>query len=167
MNAQFYQSASYVPPGGTNVEKKRRQEQWDEYQRQQQASISNVMQDNQPSTRSRKRVDSHQPSVTSPLRISVDASHTDHGRPNTNSADLRSSQDYMDRPRRFSSTDFAYVGGQLTPQLLPSTPQTEIRRLSGNFNAPTDIELERTRENRKSLKGVDKLRSKVKSLVRG
>jgi hypothetical protein len=36
MNSQFYQSASYVSPGGIKAEERRRQEQWDGYQRQQQ-----------------------------------------------------------------------------------------------------------------------------------
>jgi hypothetical protein len=59
---------------------------------------------------------------------------------------LRPSYEYDERPRRFSSADYE-------------------SRLSGNFNAPTEIELERERENRKSLKGVEKLKSKVKRLV--
>ncbi|KAF2828436.1 hypothetical protein CC86DRAFT_288438 [Ophiobolus disseminans] len=130
MNAQFYQSASYVPDGGTKSEKTRRQEQWNEYQRQQRASMSNIPEDpNHQSSLSRKRADSHQlVSTTHRSRRSVDASHMERIHPVSNDA--------------------------------------HPARLSGNFNAPTHVELERDREHRKSLRGVEKLRSRVRGWVR-
>lgn len=42
--------------------------------------------------------------------------------------------------------------------------QGEIRRLSGNFNAPTHVELERHKDHKKSEKGG--LRSAMKRLVK-
>ncbi|KAH4072104.1 hypothetical protein HBI23_062900 [Parastagonospora nodorum] len=122
MNLQFYQSAGYVPPGGSKAEERKQQDQWNKHE---QSSMSDI-----PENRTtRKRADSHQP-----------PSHADQ-------AHLRPSYDYDEqRPRRFSSADYG-------------------SRLSENFNAPTEIELEREKENRKSLKGVEKLRSKVKRLV--
>jgi hypothetical protein len=99
----------------------------------------------------RKRADSHQPNPLSPRsRRSVDAEQI---HPSAISAHLRSSYDYDDRPRRLSSADYA-------------SPYGEVRRLSGNFNAPTHVELEREKEHRKALTSVEKLRSKVKRLVR-
>lgn len=100
---------------------------------------------------SRKRADSHQPKSISPQsRRSVDVEQI---HPSVISAHLRSSYDFDERPRRLSSADHA-------------SPYGEVRRLSGNFNAPTHVELEREREHRKSLTSVEKLRSKVKRLVR-
>lgn len=117
------------------------------------------------STTSRKRADSHQPSSTSPQsRRSITASHSDQSHAPAMSAQQRSSHDYDDQPRRYSSADPGYVGARLSPQLSPYL--YDEPRLSGAFNAPTDLELERTIEHRKSLKGVERLRSKVKGWVR-
>ncbi|OAL00514.1 hypothetical protein IQ06DRAFT_145763 [Phaeosphaeriaceae sp. SRC1lsM3a] len=170
MNAQFYQSASYVPPDGTKAEQRKRQEQWDDYQRQQRvgrASMSDIPDSNyQTSTQLRKRADSHQPSLSSPqLRRSNMASHSEQSHTSAMSAQQRSSHDYDERPRRYSSTDPGYVGHRLSPQLSPSYLYDEPR-LSGTFNSPTHVELERSIEHRKSLKGVERLRSKVKGWAR-
>jgi hypothetical protein len=89
----------------------------------------------QVSTKSRKRADSHQP-------------RDERVQPSY----LQSSYGY-EQPRRFSSVDYA------SPQ------QGEFRRLSGNFNAPTHVELEREREQRKGLKSVERLRGKVRAWV--
>lgn len=183
MNTQFYQSASYVSPTGIKAENQQRQAQWDNYQQQQRrklstnrhlcnhqtyaivaqrASMGDVPEDlNSETATRRKRADSHQPRSCH-SHHSAEASHPAL---RNSSTYVRSSQDYDEQPRRFSSTDTGYAYN-LSPQLSPSSPYSEVRRISGNFNAPTDVELERTREHRKSLKGVEKLRSKVKGWVR-
>jgi hypothetical protein len=190
MNTQFYHHASYTAPGGTRAEKKRMKEQWDEYQWQQQgsqfcstiisnsltpssaqrASMSDIAEDSHvqtSTTTSRKRADSHQPtSTTSPSLSPMYASYTEHFNPMMTSAHSSSPQAYDERPRRFSSADYGYASSRLSPQLSPSNSQGEVRRLSGNFNAPTHVELERNKEHRKSLKGVERLRSKVKGWAR-
>jgi hypothetical protein len=109
-------------------------------------------------TTSRKRADSHQPSATPHAQQFTNATQTEQS-PTANILD-------DERPRRFSSADFGYVGNRLSPQLSPTNPYGEVRRLSGNFNSPTHVELERTKEHRKSMKGVEKLRSRVKNWVR-
>ncbi|KAH7077672.1 hypothetical protein BKA63DRAFT_489223 [Paraphoma chrysanthemicola] len=162
MNLGYYEGVSYVPPGGTRAEKRRRQEQWDSHQREQQAhrcSMEDVPKEERyhNSTPSRKRTDSS----PTPSPQSIDASPS-----STSSTQCRSSSDY-DPPRRYSSADHRYAGNRLSPQLSPLHPQGELRRLSGNFNAPTHVELERERENRKSLKGIEKLRNKLRGLARG
>lgn len=191
MNAQFYQSASYSPSGGTKEEQCRKREQWDDYQRQQRGMLvyfskrfhrsthqdtagrasmsefpdSRYQTPTSTSNKSRKRADSHQPSSTPPqLRRSTMASRSDQSHMSTMSAQQRSSHDYDERPRRYSSADPGYVGHRLSPQLSPY--RCDEPRLTGTFNAPTDIELERTIEHRKSLKGVERLRSKVRGWVR-
>jgi len=123
MNSQFYQSAGYVPAGGSKAEERKQQEQWNRYQ---QSSMNDIPENRTPTTR--KRADSHQPPSSA------------------DQTQLRPSYEYDERPRRFSSADYG-------------------SRLSGNFNSPTEIELEREKENRKSLKGVERLKSKVKRLV--
>jgi len=140
MNSQFYQSAGYVPAGGSKAEERKQQEQWNRYQQcmcsymhpshvlssQPTASMNDIPENRTPTTR--KRADSHQPPSSA------------------DQTQLRPSYEYDERPRRFSSADYG-------------------SRLSGNFNSPTEIELEREKENRKSLKGVERLKSKVKRLV--
>jgi hypothetical protein len=118
-------------------------------------------------TASRKRADSHEPNATPPhaQRI-IDATQTEHSHAAKPHAYPSPWHDYDERPRRFSSADFGYVGSRLSPQLSSTNPHGEVRRLSGNFNSPTEVELERTKEHRRSLKGVEKLRSKVKDWVR-
>jgi len=132
----------------------------------QRASMSNIPEDphDQTSPISRKRADSHQPACyTSRSRRSDDASHTEHIH---SAAHTRSSSHDYEQTRRYSGADYGYVGTRLSPQLPPSNPQGEIRRLSGNFNAPTHVELARNREHRKGLNGVEKLRSKVRGWVK-
>lgn len=137
MNSQFDQSAGSVPPNGSKAEERKQQEQWSKHQQ----CVPSYM----PHT-------SSQP--TAPMsniaenRTTTTRKRADSHQP-PSSADqthLRPSYEYDERTRRFSSADYGF-------------------RLSGNFNAPTEIELERERENRKSLKGVEKLRNKVKRLV--
>ncbi|KAH7400790.1 hypothetical protein DE146DRAFT_654008 [Phaeosphaeria sp. MPI-PUGE-AT-0046c] len=170
MNAQFYHSASYVPPNGTKAEQSRQQQQWDDYQLQQRAgraSMSDIADSkNRISTKSRKRADSHQPSSKpSQMRSSNVASPTEQSHAPTMSTQQRFSEDYDERPRRYSSVDPGYVGNRLSPKLSPSYLYDDSS-LSGTFNSPTHVELERTIEHRKSLKGVERLRSKVKGWVR-
>ena len=119
----------------------------------------------QPLT-SHKRADSLQPRTsTSPQpRRSSDIEHLVH--PAAISAHLRSSHTHDDaqRPRRYSSAE--HHASWPPPMHAHSVP--EIRRLSGNFNAPTHVEVERHDEhNRKrSLSGIGKLKSAVKGLMR-
>jgi hypothetical protein len=54
----------------------------------------------------------------------------------------------------------------MSPQVSPLNPYGEVRKLSGNWNAPTDVELQKERQIEKSLKGMEKLRSKVRGWVR-
>jgi len=132
----------------------------------QRASMSDIPEDphNQTSPTSRKRADSHQPACyASRSWRSDDASHTEHIH---SAAHTRSSSHDYEQTRRYSGADYGYVGNRLSLQLPPSNPQGEIRRLSGNFNAPTHVELERDREHRRSLNGVEKLRSKVRGWVK-
>lgn len=128
----------------------------------QSASMGDVPANSSCKTSTRRtRADSHQP-TSSYSQHSADASHPELDNSPTH---LRASYNYDERPRRFSSADTGYAYN-LSPQLSPSSPCSEVRRISGNFNAPTEIELERTREHRKSMKGVEKLRSRVKGWVR-
>jgi hypothetical protein len=187
MNAHPHQSANYALPSGTRVERERRREEWDECQQRagmclqfrhlnlkshsgeaRKISMSDVHID--PSRQSpvtlRRRADSHQPATTRPqARQSVDASHDEYHQSSATSAHSDSTQS-NNEPTRGSSTDNGYAGNALPPQLSSSNPHGEVRGLSCNFNAPTHVELERTREHRKSLPSVEKMRSKVKGWVR-
>ncbi|KAF1920990.1 hypothetical protein BDU57DRAFT_465957 [Ampelomyces quisqualis] len=165
MKEQFSKGASYVLPGGTKAERHQGQELWDEYQRQQRSQkelMGDVDEDSKSKMSTRRtRADSHQP-TSHTWQDSADASHPEF---NNSSTHVKSYQDYDEYPRRFSSASTGHLYG-LSPQLSPSSPYGGVRRISNNFNAPTDVELERTREHIKSLKGVEKLRSKVKRWVR-
>jgi hypothetical protein len=134
----------------------------------QRASMSDMPGD--PSVRdpaaSRKRADSHQPTATPPqVRRSVDASHAEHRPSLTTSAHPESSYS-QNGPGRLSNIDYEHSGNTLSPQHSPINPYSEVRGLSGNWNAPTHVELERTRQHRKSLTSVEKLRSKVMGWIR-
>jgi hypothetical protein len=175
MNACFYNSANYVPPGGTKAENKRTQEQWDELQSQQRSMhhrllvttrVTYIRSDNseQPAQQTsssimRKRTDSHQPMSRS--QRNSDASQNQAFDPSMHV----SAQDHDERPRHSSGAGHGY-GSTLSPQFFPSSAPGEVRRLSTNWNAPTGVELERTREHRRSLNGMERLRSKVKGWVR-
>jgi hypothetical protein len=78
------------------------------------------------------------------------------------SAYLRSSYhgDNADRPGRYSSA------GCYVPSSSHPSSQGEMRRISGNFNAPTEIEVERQRSHTKRSRGMGKLKDAVKGLVR-
>jgi len=41
-----------------------------------------------------------------------------------------------------------------------------MRRISGNFNAPTEIEVERQKDHKKRSRGMGKLKNAVRDLVR-
>jgi hypothetical protein len=87
---------------------------------------------------------SHQVSTKSRKRADSHQPRDERAHPSAISAHM-----HYEQPRRFSSVDYA----------------GEIRRLSGNFNAPTHVELEREREQRKGLKSVERLRGKVRAWV--
>jgi hypothetical protein len=80
------------------------------------------------------------------------------------SAYLRSSyydDDAAARPRTFSRAEHDF-----SPSPTHHSSQREIRRLSGNFNAPTHIEVERHRDYKRSSRGMGKLKSAVRGLLR-
>lgn len=116
----------------------------------------------------RKRADSHQPQTTitssPPPRVRSSSDVDQLPQQALISAYLRSSYqgDDWDRPRRFSS---AAVHNH-----LPASPhhnsQGEMRRISGNFNAPTEIEVERQKDHKKRSRGIGKLKNAVRGLVR-
>ncbi|KAL6152385.1 hypothetical protein ACJQWK_04591 [Exserohilum turcicum] len=114
----------------------------------------------------RQRADSHQPrTCTSTSPRPRQPSEVDHLAPQAViSAYLRSSYngDDADRPRRFSSAAEAYDA----PSSSHHKPPGEMRQISGNFNAPTKIEVERQRSHRKRSRGMGKLKDAVKALVR-
>ena len=112
-------------------------------------------------TTSRRRADSLQPAASPPRsrsRRSTDVEAPLH--PAAISAHLRSSDYHHERPRRFSSAEQYSL---LSPARSGSG---EIRRLSGNFNAPTPIELERHKDHSRRARGMGKLRSAVKGWVK-
>jgi hypothetical protein len=174
MNAQSYNSTSHVPSGGTDAENKRRQEQWDEFQSEQQSKcrllivtqITHTILDNSEQSTFqtsslilRKRADSHQPlsrsqrnSDASQIQAFDQSMHT-------------LPQGHAENPKQSSGASHEY-GSTLSPPCSPSSRSGEVRRLSTNWNAPTGVELERTREHRRSLNGMERLRSKVKGWVR-
>jgi hypothetical protein len=129
----------------------------------QRVTMSNITDD---PTVSRKRADSHQPASTPPqARQTINSSHAEYRQSPTTSTHSISSSN-PDGPRSYSRTDYEYAGTTLLPQLSPMSPYSEVRKLSGNWNAPTHVELERTRQHRKSLSSVEKLRNRVKGWVR-
>lgn len=181
MNSSFYKSAGYVPPGGTNKEKQRRHDQWEEWQRQQSSahllypllcddsncdgnSMSDIPGEPQnylaaSKIASRKRVDPLSP----PLTSSRVAPNLDTPTYSTNDSMHRQSLDTDQYARRFSSAE------EYNPprrSLMQASP-CEIRRLSGNFNAPTHVELERHKDYRRRSKGVDKIKNAVRGWVKG
>jgi hypothetical protein len=136
----------------------------------QRASVSDMPGDPsvKDSSASRKRADSHQPICTwtpPQARQSIDASHAEYRLSPTTSTHPKSLYN-QNGPWRLSNTDYGHSGNTLSPQHSPSNPYSEVRGLSGNWNAPTHVELERTREHRKSLTSVEKLRSKVMGWMR-
>ncbi|OAL49550.1 hypothetical protein IQ07DRAFT_680764 [Pyrenochaeta sp. DS3sAY3a] len=167
MNGAFYQSAGYVPPGGTEKEKQRRQDQWAEWQRQQTSqreSMSDILEEPHSclaasKITSRKRADSLSPPLTS-SRITP---KTDTPAYSTTDSMHRQSLDADHQyARRFSSAE-EYNSPWRSPM---QASQPEIRRLSGNFNAPTCVELERHKDYRRRSKGMDKIKNAVRGWVR-
>jgi hypothetical protein len=111
---------------------------------------------------SRKRADSlHSQTPTPRVRRSADVE--EQPRQAIISAYIRSSyyDDDVDRPRRFSSAEHYH-----SPCPPHHNSQGEVRRLSGNFNAPTHIELERYRDHKRSSRSIGKLKNTVRSLLR-
>lgn len=64
----------------------------------------------------------------------------------------RSNTDH-DVAERKSSTDSDEDPQFITTSSLQSYPQPDIRRLSGNFNAPTQVEVNRHNETKRSFRG--------------
>ena len=138
-----YVAASYVPPGGTKQEKAHRQEQWERYQQQVCRSSAMDKQHEDPHTTStpapvsRKRADSHSQPYSQ--------SHLE-----------------PEQQRRFSSASH-----YSTQQPGQSSPPPEVRRISGNFNAPTHVEIERHNDTAKSTRSkIKRLENTVKGWVR-
>ncbi|KAH7380157.1 hypothetical protein BKA66DRAFT_442472 [Pyrenochaeta sp. MPI-SDFR-AT-0127] len=165
MNGAFYQGAAYVPPGGTKKEKQRRQEQWDEYQRQHMTIAEDPQDRSDPSKpTSRRRADSLQPTTSL------------HSARGCESPDVRASNCSAVSPARFESTNNDYSSERLrrfssaeqynTSPLAQSNSHSETRRLSGNFNAPTHVELERCKDQKRGLRGMDKVKSTVRGWVK-
>ncbi|USP73912.1 uncharacterized protein yc1106_01186 [Curvularia clavata] len=80
------------------------------------------------------------------------------------SAYLRSSYhgENVDHQGRLSSSPESYY----TPSSSQHHPPSEIRRISGNFNAPTEIEVERQRSQSRRSRGMGKIKDAVKDLIR-
>lgn len=112
---------------------------------------------------SRKRAESHQPQTLTPPYAQRSSDEGQLSQQAVISAYLRSSysDDDTGRPRRFSSAEHYY-----SPSPAHHNSQGQIRRISGNFNAPTDMELERQKDFKKSSRGLGKLKNAVRGLVR-
>jgi hypothetical protein len=115
---------------------------------------------------SRKRADPHHPWTPTPPHVRRSSDVEQQPPQVVISAYLRSSyydddDDAAARSRRFSSAEHYY-----SPPPTHHNSQGEIRRLSANFNAPTQIEVERHRDCERSLRGTGKLKSAVRGLVR-
>jgi hypothetical protein len=112
---------------------------------------------------SRRRADSLQPRASSPPYPRRSANIELSSKQAVISAYLRSSyhDDDGELPRRFSSAEYDY-----SPSAAHHNSQPEIRRLSGNFNAPTNVELERHQSHKRTSWGMSKLKSAVRGLVR-
>lgn len=112
---------------------------------------------------SRKRADSHQPRISTPPHARRSSDEEQLSQQAVISAYLRSScsDDDAGRPRRFSSAEHYY-----SPSPAHHNSQGEIRRISGNFNAPTHMELERQKDYKRSSRGLGKLKNAVRGLVR-
>ncbi|CAE7215376.1 hypothetical protein CFE70_009911 [Pyrenophora teres f. teres 0-1] len=140
------------------MEKTSRQEQRNVSQYQTRHSTGNISSP-QDMPSSRKRADSHQTHMLTPLhaRQSSDSRHQA-----VISAYLRSpyNDDDARSPNRLSSAEHQY-----TPSSAHHTQQGEIRRISGNFNAPTDIELERHKDHKKGARAMRKLKKAIRSLA--
>lgn len=107
---------------------------------------------------SRQRADSLSPPLTS-FRMTPNRNTPAY--PNADSLH-RQSPDADQYARRFSSAE-EYNSPWRSP--MQASPP-EIRRLSGNFNAPTHVELERHKDYRRRSKGMDKIKNAVRGWVR-
>ncbi|KAF1842068.1 uncharacterized protein K460DRAFT_409499 [Cucurbitaria berberidis CBS 394.84] len=161
-------NGALVPLGGTT----RKHEQWDEWQRQQRRAQRSSVGDIPAGRRNhsvssnttvRGPVDYLQPAASPPparSRRSTDVEAPVH--PAAISAYyLRSSDDYHERQRRVPSAEQYH---SLSP--VQSNRHREVGSLSGSFNAPTHVELERHKGHRKRAKGMHKLRSVVKAWIK-
>ncbi|RAR07963.1 hypothetical protein DDE82_002626 [Stemphylium lycopersici] len=153
MKARNPQTARVIR--GPRMERPNVQVQWDDPRHSQaRHSICDVAEDPHqrlspcaPTTR--KRADSHQPQTTTTSSPRVRSSSDVDQLPQQAliSAYLRSSYqgDDRDRPRRFSSA----AEHNHPPAPPHHNSQGEMRRISGNFNAPTEIEVERQKDHKK------------------
>ncbi|KAF1836964.1 hypothetical protein BDW02DRAFT_196407 [Decorospora gaudefroyi] len=112
----------------------------------------------------RKRADSLHPRTPTPpyARRSLDTEQQPHQ--SVISAYLRSS--YYDETGPGEHSRFSSAEHHHSPSPARHSSQGEIRRLSGNFNAPTDIELERHRDHKRNSRSMGKLKNAVRGLVR-
>jgi len=108
----------------------------------------------------RKRTNSHQAQILTPPRARQSVNSSQQA---VISAYLRCSynDDDVQSPIRLSSPEH-----RSTPPSAHHTSQGEIRRISGNFNAPTHIELERHNDHKKGARAMGKLKSAIRGLVR-
>ncbi|KAF2852205.1 hypothetical protein T440DRAFT_446739 [Plenodomus tracheiphilus IPT5] len=162
MNMGRYHNDDYAPQGRSRVGKRGQQEQWDQYQRLEQAPRQALNETaNRPvstsTPASRERADSWQSQQSqisqeqsrrqSPGRESHGQSHFD--------------DDGQESRMRSSSSGDCHTSWPST-----SRPQGELRRLSAGFNSPTHVELERQKDHRKGLRGITQLKVAVKGWVR-
>jgi len=149
------------------MEKQTRQQQRERSQHGPRYSMSDIPEDPNQRTAamssSRKRAESHQPQTLTPPYAQRSSDEGQLSQQAVISAYLRSSysDDDTGRPRRFSSAEHYY-----SPSPAHHNSQGQIRRISGNFNAPTDMELERQNDFKKSSRGLGKLKNAVRGLVR-
>ncbi|KAA8615655.1 hypothetical protein PtrSN002B_002553 [Pyrenophora tritici-repentis] len=141
------------------MEKTSRQEQGDVSQHRTRHSTGNISSP-QDMPSSRKRADSHQTHISTPPRA---LQSSDSRQQAVISAYLRSSYNDDDArsPNRLSSAEHQY-----TPSSAHHSQQGAIRRISGNFNAPTDIELERHKDHKKGARAIRKLKNTIKGLAK-
>ena len=117
-----------------------------------------------PKPTSRRRADSLQAPSSSPPQSRQSADVQQRPDQATISAYLRSSyyDDVTERPRRFSSAERYYSS---SPPAHHSS-QGDIGRLSGTFNAPTHVEVERHEDHKRSSRGVGRFKNAVRGLVK-
>jgi hypothetical protein len=112
---------------------------------------------------SRKRADSHQPRTSTAPHARRSSDESQSSQQAVISAYLRSSysDDDAGRPRRFSSAEHYY-----SPSPAQHNSHGEIRSISGNFNAPTAMELERHKDQKRSWRGLGKFKNAVRGIVK-
>jgi hypothetical protein len=140
-----YLATNYASLGVTGTEKERRQEQWGQYRQQKQRPS---MDTNTP----------HEDPHTSSVHT-----HASRKRADSHSQPYTPYDQELERRRRFSSASYHRAGRATQPSSSPP----EIRRISGNFNAPTHVEIERHNDTAKSARSrIKRLENTVKGWVR-